>query len=127
MGFQKIVESILDVNAKDKGIIIVSYPNSQVKNKQDDYDMAYHYDRWSSWNIMLSFGNKSLFRRPNKKNISIDSGDLILFNGDRVKHGVTIESGAGVENCRRITFQIRKQKLHRLRSFSSVRPGLKQS
>lgn len=71
--------------------------------------MEYHYDVWSDWNLMLSLGNDSIFKRPNRKDIVIKSGDLVLFNGDHAKHGVVIKDGDGLANTRRITYQIRRK------------------
>jgi len=109
--FTKIVTSMLEHPNKYQ-IIIVSYPKSQSKNKknvEENLDMHYHYDKWSDWNIMLSIGNESIFKRPRKKNISIKSSDLVLFNGNVVKHGVSIKNGKGIGNVKRVTFQIRKK------------------
>jgi len=64
------------------------------KRKRDKLLMDWHYDEWSSNNITISLGHSALFSYYNINDdgkintISINSGDLVSFNGNLVYHKV---------------------------------------
>ena len=64
-----------------QAIMCLSYPRS-------GYLQA-HYDKWSDWNIMVSIGGSSEFIYPRGK-IQLDSGDVIIFNGNHKFHKVEL-------------------------------------
>jgi hypothetical protein len=62
------------------------YKNTVLKDI-DKTAMDMHYDEWSSWNLLISVGGSSKLVYP-RGEIVINSGDVILFNGNNKFHGV---------------------------------------
>ena len=66
---------------KTNGIMCLSYPNTGYLDA--------HYDKWSDWNMLISIGGSSEFEYP-RGNIRLDSGDIIIFNGNHKHHKVKL-------------------------------------
>lgn len=70
--------------------------------------MESHYDGWSDWNLLVSIGDSSDLITGRDK-INLNNGDIVLFNGGRIRHQVKIHKGNGIKGLqyRRITLQHR--------------------
>lgn len=58
--------------------------------------MEQHYDGWSDWNILLSIGCGSTLI-TNRGSIKIGSGDVVIFDGNHIYHGVQLDSPESVQ------------------------------
>lgn len=97
----KEVNDIVDLIDSDYDTHGTCYRNS-------DNSMESHYDGWSDWNLLFSIGDSSDLITGRDK-LTLNSGDVVLFNGGRIRHQVKIHKGKGIKGSkyRRITIQHR--------------------
>jgi hypothetical protein len=106
------------INTYDS-ILSLAYKNN-IKEKKNL--MFMHYDEWSTYNLTISLGNSIKFtyidtkNKFKKKEIIINSGDLVFFNGNITKHMIdsySIEQKKWfndiVPNVYRYNIQFRKE------------------
>ena len=83
--------------------IVVGYPKYTT-------NMESHYDGWSDWNFLIAFGNSSSLITGRDK-IDVENGDVVIFDGGRVRHMVKIyKKGTNLKHkkYRRISIQYRR-------------------
>jgi hypothetical protein len=91
------------------------YNQRAIKKKQES--IVSHYDNWSDWNLMISIGGSSKLLFPRDKEIIINSGDIVLFNGNNKLHAVQLIEGTTNKlwndkinfGAHRFCYQLRRQ------------------
>jgi hypothetical protein len=95
------INNILDIIDESSDTHATCYRNT-------DNSMESHYDGWSDWNLLLAVGDSSDLITGRDK-LTLHSGDIVLFNGGKIRHQVRIHKGNGIRGSkyRRITIQHR--------------------
>lgn len=72
------------INVRDYSVIGIAYTHNG--------RISAHKDSWSTMNLTISLGDSCRFDYEENdviKSCTIDSGDLVLFEGNSIKHGVS--------------------------------------